>query len=104
MAKDPFKNRKRNNPPQSSGSGAAETETEVDVKITTKKKRRINRADSKDFTAIGARISNEAKEALEDFVPKCKRKDGYQTQDEVIEAALLAFIKQRKEAWEAGAE
>lgn len=102
MAKDPFKNRKRNNPPQSSGSGA--TEPEVSVTITTKKKRRINRADSRDFTAIGARISNEAKEALEDFVPKCKRKDGYQTQDEVIEAALLAFIKQRKEAWKAGAE
>lgn len=101
MPADPFKNRKRKKSDLSSGSG--EVETEVTVGIARKKKRRINRANSRDYTAIGARISNEAKEALEDFIPQCKRKEGFHTQDEIIEAAILEYIKQRRQAWAAGA-
>lgn len=104
MSKSPFTNR----PNRPKGSGEPEekreldqsAETEVNVTITTKKKRRVNRATSKDFAPVGARINKSAKDDWDDFVPKCKRKDGHKTHDEVIEAALMAFIKQRSEAWE----
>lgn len=101
MARDPFANRsnKRTRPQAKAEPGQA-SEPEVSVTITTKKKRRVNRATSKDFAPVGARINKSAKDDWDDFVPKCKRKDGHKTHDEVIEAALMAFIKQRSEAWE----